>query len=59
MTYIMENVLKASDFTVIQLNLGSPLIVEAHKVGSSARRKTALWTNGATTIFLENDYLNH
>ena len=49
LTYILENVPKAAEFTEIGQSLGSPLMIEAHKVGSSARRKTAIWTNGATT----------
>jgi hypothetical protein len=59
LTYILENVPKAAEFAELGLSLGTPLTIEAYKVGSSARRKTAIWTNGATTESLNQDYVNH
>ena len=54
-----RNVPKAAEFAEIGMSLGTPLTIEAHKVGSSAPRKTAIWTNGATTESLSQDYVNH
>ena len=56
LTYVIENVPNAASFTDIIKSLGPPIIVEAHRLGSTALRKTAIWTNGATTTTLQSQY---
>ena len=55
-TYFIENVPNSSHFIEILDALGPAIVVEAHKLGSSALRKTALWTNVATRSHLEQHY---
>ena len=57
-TYIIENVPNSAKFQDIIHSLGTPIIVEAHLLGSSALRKTAIWTNAAAHTDLMADYKN-
>ena len=56
LTYVIENVPNAAKFTDIIQSLGSPIIVEAHRLGSSALRKTTIWTNAAVATVLQSNY---
>ncbi len=56
LTYVIENVPNAAKIADIIQSLGSPTIIEAHRLGSSALRKTAIWTNAATTATLQKNY---
>ena len=58
-TYIVENVPNSARFIEITDALGPALIIEAHRLGSSAYRKTALWTNAAPRETLMDHYNNH
>ncbi len=58
-TYIIENVPNSARFIEITDALGPALIVEAHRLGSSAYRKTTLWTNAAPRETLEQHYNHH
>jgi hypothetical protein len=53
-TYVIENVPGAGRFKSIIDALGLPLLVSAHRLGSSARRETLLWTNSHTREFLQS-----
>jgi hypothetical protein len=59
LTYFVENVPNSAQFTEITDALGPALIVEAHRLGSSAYRKTALWTNAAPHETLMQHYQDH
>jgi hypothetical protein len=52
LTYVVENVPGAGRFESITDALGLPLSVSAHRLGSSARRETLLWTNSQSKEFL-------
>ena len=56
LTYVIENVPNAARFHDIIQSLGSPIIVEAHRLGSSALRKTTIWANASTTTTLQSQY---
>ncbi len=58
LTYVIENVRNTAKFTDIIQSLGSPIIVEAHRLGSLALRKTTIWTNAATTAGLQSSYID-
>ncbi len=58
-TYIVENVPNSARFTEITDALGPALIVEAHRMGSSAYRKTTVWTNAAPRETLMEHYNDH
>ena len=58
-TYIVENVPNSARFIEIADALGPALIIEAHRLGSSAYRKIALWTNAAPRGTLMDHYNNH
>jgi site-specific DNA-cytosine methylase len=58
-TYIVENVPNSARFIEIADALGPALIIEAHRLGSSAYRKTTLWTNAAPRETLMDHYNNH
>ena len=56
LTYVIENVPNAAKFNDIIQSLGSPIIVEAHRLGSFALRKTTIWTNTASVAILQSQY---
>ena len=58
-TYCIENVPNFAQFPAITEALGPALIVEAHRLGSSAYRKTAMWTNAAPRDSLMRHYNDH
>ena len=51
-TYFIENVPNSAKFQDIITSLGHPIIVEAHRLGSSSLRRTSMWTNSAPDPFL-------
>lgn len=55
-SYVIENVPNSARFGEITDALGPTIIVDAHKLGNSTLRKTALWTNAATYDFLFQHY---
>lgn len=55
-TYVIETVPNSGQFAEIAATLGPPIIVEAHKLGSSTLIKTTLWTNVATREHLTQPY---
>ena len=54
--YFIENVPNAAKFQDIITSLGQPIIVEAHRLGSSSLRKIAVSTNSAPNAFLVQHY---
>ena len=55
-TYFIENVPNTAKFSNIIDSLGTPLILEAHQLGSTALKKTTIWTNSASPNDLRNHY---
>ena len=55
-TYSIENVPNSAKFHDIIQSLGAPVIVEAQLLGSSALRKTTIWTNATDNTNLMANY---
>ena len=56
LTFFVENVPNSAKFPDIQDSLGQPIVLEAHRLGSSSFRKTAIWTNCADYPYLNTRY---
>ena len=59
LTYIFENVPGIISFRAVIQSLGAPVMAKATDLGSTSRRDTALWTNGAPHSYLEEDMAKH
>ena len=57
LTYVFKNVPASGSYQAVLDALGEPLLVDGPPLGSTAYRKTALWTNGASRLSLQDDYL--
>ena len=55
-TYFVENVPNSAKFHDIIQSLGTPIIIEAQLLGSSALRKTTIWSNAASHTNLLTHY---
>ena len=56
LAYFIENDPNSAKFVDITDSLGDPVMVEAHRLGSSSLRKTAVWTNASSHEFLAAHY---
>ena len=55
-SYLLENVPGAGKFMAIREALGQPVLLSATKLGSSASRLTAVWTNAIDHVMLHSQY---
>ena len=57
LNYLMESVPGATTFSAILEALDVPLRVQAHHLGSAARRDTVLWSNCRSMVHMRSHYL--